>query len=91
MVKFSNWDIDFSNGKQGEDLVEGLLKDILTGTIEVKRDMRWIQTGNIYIETECFYNTSGEWEASGLSVTQATHWAFITKKKGIGRGENGMC
>jgi len=77
MVKFSDWDIDFSNGKEGEDYVEAVLKAILTGTIEVKRDIKWIQTGNIYIETECFYQTSQEWEASGLSVTKATHWAFV--------------
>ena len=77
MVKFSDWDIDFSNGKYGEHLVEGLLKDILTGTIEVKRDMKWVQTGNIYIETDCYYNTSGQWEKSGLSTTKASHWAFV--------------
>lgn len=77
MVKFSDWDIDFSIGKEGEDYVEGVLKAILTGTIEVKRDIKWIQTGNIYVETECFYQTSGQWEASGLSVTKASHWAFV--------------
>ena len=77
MVKFSDFDLDFRDGKEGEDLVEGVLKDILTGTIEVKRDMKWIKTGNIYIETECFYQSSGQWEMSGLSVTKATHWAFV--------------
>ena len=77
MVKFSDWDIDFSIGKEGEDYVEGVLRAILTGTIEVKRDLKWLQTGNIYVETECFYQTSQQWEASGLSVTKASHWAFV--------------
>jgi hypothetical protein len=77
MVRFSDFDLDFSNGKEGEDLVEGILKDILTGTIEVKRDNKWVKTGNIYIETECFFQTSGMYEPSGLSVTKASHWAFV--------------
>lgn len=77
MVKFSDFDLDYSNGKIGEDYVDSALKSLLTGTIEVKRDMKWVNTGNIYIETECFYQTSGQWELSGLSVTKATHWALV--------------
>lgn len=77
MVKFSDFDLDFRDGKEGEDYVEGVLRAILSGTIEVKRDMRWVQTGNIYIETECYYQTSGQWEPSGLAVTKASHWAFV--------------
>ena len=72
--KFSDFDLDFSKGKDGEDLVENTL---ISGTIEVKTDLRWRETGNIYVETECFYQTSGQWEPSGLSVTKATHWAFV--------------
>lgn len=77
MVRFSDFDLDFSKGKEGEDYVELVLRAILTGTIEVKKDMKWLETGNIYVETECFFQTSQEYEASGLSVTKATHWAFV--------------
>lgn len=76
-MKFSDWDIEFAKGKEGEMYVEGILKDILAGTIEVKRDVKWIQTGNIFIETECFYQTSGQYELSGLSTTKASHWALV--------------
>ena len=77
MVRFSDFDLDFSKGKEGEDYVELVLRAILTGTIEVKKDMKWLETGNIYVETECFFQTSQEYEPSGLSVTKATHWAFV--------------
>jgi hypothetical protein len=77
MVRFSDFDLDFSKGKEGEDYVELVLRAILTGTIEVKKDMKWLETGNIYVETECFFQTSQEYELSGLSVTKATHWAFV--------------
>ncbi len=77
MVKNSNWDLDYSLGKEGEDMVDAAVKGIVSGTIEVKRDMKWIDTGNLYIETECFYRASNSWEPSGLSVTKASHWAFV--------------
>jgi hypothetical protein len=73
-AKFSDFDLDFSKGKEGENLVENTL---INGTIEVKNDLKWKNTGNIYVETECFYQTSGQWEPSGLSVTKADWWAFV--------------
>jgi hypothetical protein len=76
--KFSDFDLDYSNGLKGENIVDDVVKALCTGsTIEVKTDLRWKETGNIYIETECFYQTSQSWEPSGLSVTKATHWAFV--------------
>jgi hypothetical protein len=77
MVRFSDFDLDFRDGKEGEDYVEDVVKQIISGTIEVKRDIKWLQTGNIYVETECFFQTTQSWELSGLSVTKATHWAFV--------------
>jgi hypothetical protein len=74
MTKFSDFDLDFSKGKEGEDLVS---ETLLSGTIEVKTDLRWKDTGNLYVETECFYQTSQSWEPSGLSVTKADYWAFV--------------
>jgi hypothetical protein len=46
-------------------------------TVEVKRDRRWKETGNIYIETSCYYVNERGFKLSGLSVSQATHWAFV--------------
>lgn len=76
--KFSDFDLDFSKGKAGENLVEGAIVALCEGsTVEVKTDLKWQKTGNLYVETECFYQTSQSWEPSGLSVTKATHWAFV--------------
>jgi hypothetical protein len=74
MVKDSNWDLDLRAGLTGESKVADLLS---LDTVEVKTDKRWHETGNIYIETECFYQASQSWEPSGLRVSKATHWAFV--------------
>lgn len=70
----SDFDIDFRFGKDGEDTVANILS---VETVEVKRDDKWFSTGNLYIETECYYNRSNSWQPSGLSVTKASHWAFV--------------
>ena len=74
----SDFDLDFRYGSQGEQLVN----DLLTGgkTVEVKRDRRWVETGNIYVEYECWYNNSQSWELSGLSVSKASYWAFVLEE-----------
>ncbi len=73
-MKNSDWDIDLRDGQSGENEVAKLLH---IKTVEVKKDRRWIETGNLFIEESCFYQGSGQWEPSGLSVSKATHWAFI--------------
>ena len=73
-MKNSNWDLDLRAGETGESRVADLLS---LDTVEVKTDRRWYETGNIYIETECFYQASQTWEPSGIRVSKATHWAFV--------------
>lgn len=75
MANLSDFDLDYTFGAAGESLVH----ELLTGgkTVEVKRDRRWHETGNIYIETECWYNNSQSWELSGLYATKADYWAFV--------------
>jgi hypothetical protein len=75
MASLSDFDIDLAFGQEGESLV----KDLLTGgqTIEVKRDKRWKETGNLYIETECYFNRTHSWGPSGINVTKAAYWAFV--------------
>jgi hypothetical protein len=73
-VAKSDWDIDFRYGQQGEQMVKDLLS---IETVEVKRDRRWKETGNLFIETSCFYVNEGVIKRSGLLVTKATHWAFV--------------
>jgi hypothetical protein len=77
-VNLSSFDLDFSYGKEGENLVEQLLNG--GKTVEVKRDRKWHQTNNVYIEVECWYLKSQSWQPSGLSVTQADYWAFVLER-----------
>lgn len=75
MTNLSSFDLDFEYGQVGESLVF----DLLAGkrTVEVKRDRRWVETGNIYIETDCYFTKYQAWKPSGLSVTEAGYWAFV--------------
>lgn len=73
-MKDSNWDLDYRDGLVGESKVADLLS---IDTIEVKTDRRWQETGNVYIETDCYYINSQAWEPSGISISKATHWAFV--------------
>ena len=73
-MKDSNWDLDYRDGILGEKKIADLLS---MDTVEVKTDRRWKYTGNLYIETECYYKTTDTWEKSGISVSKATHWAFV--------------
>lgn len=74
-AKLSDFDLDLAVGHQGEALVEQLL----TGgtTVEVKTDLKWKATGNLYIETVCWSHNNENWYLSGLSSTKASYWAFV--------------
>ena len=75
MSKLSDFDLDLAVGHEGEQLVN----ELLTGskTVEVKTDLKWKDTGNLYIETVCWSHNNDEWYASGLSATKAEYWAFV--------------
>ncbi len=73
-----SWDITYEIGKDGERLVDNLFSDSLV-KFEVKNDQRWQETGNLFIETHCFYQASGKMEESGILVSQATHWVWTLK------------
>ena len=74
-MALSDFDLDLSVGHEGEALVQ----ELLTGgqTVEVKRDLRWKETGNVYIETVCWSHNKSEWYPSGLSTSKAAYWAFV--------------
>ena len=78
MSSLSSFDLDFSFGKEGEQLVSALLTE--GKRIEVKRDRKWNTTGNVYIETECFFTKTNAWAPSGLTITEAEYWAFVLNK-----------
>ena len=70
----SDWDLDLRYGQDGEESVRRLLT---IDTVEVKRDRRWKETGNLYIETSCYYVNDGAFKPSGVLVSKATHFAFV--------------
>ena len=72
----SDWDLDLRYGQEGEVFVNSLLTAPIN-TVEVKRDRRWKETGNIYIETECWSDDLGHWYLSGITSTKASHWSFV--------------
>jgi len=74
----SSFDLDFRFGQEGESLVNQLLTE--GGTVEVKRDRKWWSTNNLYIEVECWYRRSQNWEPSGVMVTKAAYWAFVLER-----------
>jgi hypothetical protein len=74
-MKQSGWDLDYATGLVGEQLVNELLTN--GKKVEVKRDMRWAQTGNVYIECYCYYQSTDKWEESGLLASKADYWAFV--------------
>jgi hypothetical protein len=78
MTKFSDFDLDYSYGVAGELLVN----DLLTGgkTVEVKRDRRWKDTGNLFIETSYWSIAAQDWVLGGLNVTKAEYWAFVLEE-----------
>ena len=78
MSTLSSFDLDFRYGYAGEKLVEELLTN--GKTVEVKRDRRWHETGNLYIEFDCWFNSTQSWQPSGISVTKADYWAFVLEE-----------
>ena len=74
MGKFSDWDIDLAEGQFSEELVRKLFDG--RNKIEVKRDLRWRETGNLYIETEQYSTYYEKWIPSGISISKADFWAF---------------
>lgn len=69
------FDIDYERGRQGELFVESIIDGLKTESIEVKRDARSKDTGNVYIEYEC--KKGGVYVPSGIATTTSEFWAFV--------------
>lgn len=70
------YDLTKRNGDKAERVVDNFFKQDIVN-IEVKRDMRWCETGNIFVETHCYYKSSGIFEESGILITTATSWVYV--------------
>jgi hypothetical protein len=79
-VSRSDFDLDLRFGQDGEVYVANLLK---MENIEVKRDKRWKNTGNLYIEVWCWSDNNSEWYPSGLQTSKASALGFRAGGDGI--------
>lgn len=69
-----DWDIDKLRGEEAEQWVREMRFRMLSGTVEVKRDDRALETGNIYLEYKAW--TVNGWQPSALSTTKANDYAI---------------
>jgi hypothetical protein len=77
------FDIDFSRGLIGENLVSNLPEAINSGTVEVKTDYRAETTGNFYVETWQYGQADeSDKKQSGINTTKADSWAFVIPQTG---------
>tara|TARA_R110000822_G_scaffold46173_3_gene123064 strand:- start:605 stop:955 length:351 start_codon:yes stop_codon:yes gene_type:complete len=68
MIHNSDFRYDLKVGKVAEDLLANLLEN---KKVEVKRDMKAILTGNIFVEYESRY------KPSGLSNSEAEYYCYF--------------
>jgi hypothetical protein len=71
------FDVDFTRGKVGEDLVGTFLADLAGKKIEVKTDYRINETGNVYVETWQYSEPdTSDKKQSGINVSEAEYYCF---------------
>jgi hypothetical protein len=72
-----SFDIDYQVGAQGELFVADIIDSLTKGgtRVEVKRDEKVEQTGNVYLELECLKR--GAYVPSGIATSKAEFWAFV--------------
>jgi hypothetical protein len=71
------FDVDFTRGRVGEELVETFLADLAGKKVEVKTDYRIGETGNVYVETWQYRNPdASDRYQSGINVSQAEYYCF---------------
>lgn len=70
-----DFDLDYEYGHQGELFVTSVAAAMQEGRVEVKRDGKFAETGNIYVEYSCLRR--GAWRPSGLATTTADLWVFV--------------
>ncbi len=71
------FDVDFTRGRIGEELVETFLADLIGKKIEVKTDYRVNETGNVYVETWQYSEPdASDKKQSGINVSEAEYYCF---------------
>lgn len=73
------FDVDFTRGLIGEELVQTFLADLVGKKIEVKTDYRVGETGNVYVETWHYSQPdASDRVQSGINVSEADYWCFAS-------------
>ena len=71
-----DFDIDMKVGAQAELFVANMMESLgVRGSVEVKYDAQYLNTGNVYLEYQCL--RKGNWKPSGIAITKADFWAFV--------------
>jgi hypothetical protein len=71
------FDVDFTRGRVGEELVETFLADLAGKKVEVKTDYRIGETGNVYVETWQYSEPdASDKKQSGINVSEAEYYCF---------------
>jgi hypothetical protein len=69
------FDIDYEYGRQGEMFVTSIRKAMQEDRVEVKRDGKFAETGNLYVEFACLKR--GKWSPSGIATSTSEAWTFV--------------
>ncbi len=71
------FDVDFTRGRVGEELLETFLADLAGKKVEVKTDYRVNETGNVYVETWQYSKPdASDKRQSGINVSEADYYCF---------------
>ena len=71
------FDVDFTRGRIGEELLETFLADLIGKKVEVKTDYRVNETGNVYVETWQYSEPdASDRKQSGINVSEAEYYCF---------------
>jgi hypothetical protein len=71
------FDVDFTRGRIGEELLETFLADLIGKKVEVKTDFRVNETGNVYVETWQYSEPdASDKKQSGINVSEAEYYCF---------------
>ena len=71
------FDVDFTRGRVGEELLETFLADLAGKKVEVKTDYRVNETGNVYVETWQYSKPdASDKRQSGINISEAEYYCF---------------
>lgn len=77
------WDRDLAYGQQGELQVDEYLKWIAKGNGRVETKRKRLYDLEFYVEQQCDKGRRGQYQPSGINVSEADVWAFVVADSGV--------